>query len=134
GVEQLRIYGKAKPAGIEGGLAVLSTLLWFCHHARVSGAGRQVRAGLVYLSTSMRTLIRPSRVLPMLEKAERDRSVMRPRTKGPRSLMRTTTLLPFFTLVTLTLVPKGRVRCAAVFRLALYSWPLAVLRFWNLSA
>src|SRR5690554_8226868 len=73
-------------------------------------------------------------VLPMLEKAERDRSMMRPRTKGPRSLMRTTTLLPFFTLVTLTLVPKGRVRCAAVFRLALYSSPLAVLRFWNLSA
>lgn len=38
----------------------------------------------------------------------------RPLMNGPRSLMRTMTLLPFFLLVTRTLVPKGRLRCAAV--------------------
>jgi hypothetical protein len=33
---------------------------------------------------------------------------------GPRSLIRTTTLRPLRTLVTRTIVPKGKVRCAAV--------------------
>src|SRR5690606_5194813 len=54
-VDQPENYGHSKTAALEGGHAVLPTLLLFCQHARVSGAGRQVRAGLVYLSTSMRT-------------------------------------------------------------------------------
>src|SRR6188768_2968272 len=41
-------------------------------------------------------------------------SIMRPRTNGPRSLIRTVTLRPFRLLVTLTFVPNGSVRCAAV--------------------
>src|SRR5690606_28775308 len=51
---------------------------------------------------------------PSLFAAAFDRSITRPLMKGPRSLTRTTTDLPFSWLVTLSLVPKGRVRCAAV--------------------
>src|SRR4029079_4552079 len=46
--------------------------------------------------------------------AASDTSSMRPLMNGPRSLMRTTTLRPLFLLVTLSFVPKGNVRCAAV--------------------
>ena len=42
------------------------------------------------------------------------RSIIRPRTNGPRSFILTTTNLPLPTFVTRTFVPKGRVRCAAV--------------------
>jgi peptidoglycan hydrolase-like protein with peptidoglycan-binding domain len=42
------------------------------------------------------------------------RSMMRPRTNGPRSLIRTVTLRPLRLLVTFTFVPNGSVRCAAV--------------------
>src|SRR5690606_32318450 len=72
-----------------------------------------------YLMTSILTFSRPAEVSPILAKAERERSITRPRTNGPRSLMRTTTLLPFRTLVTLTCEPNGSVRCAAVFWRAL---------------
>ena len=43
-----------------------------------------------------------------------ERSITRFLTKGPRSLMRTTVVWPLAKLVTRTVVPKGRVRCAAV--------------------
>src|SRR6476659_4610277 len=46
--------------------------------------------------------------------AASETSSMRPLTNGPRSLTRTTTLRPLFWLVTLSLVPKGRLRWAAV--------------------
>jgi len=56
------------------------------------------------------------------------RSIIRPGTKGPRSEMRTMTFLPFFLLVTLTRVPNGNVRCAAVSAPGFILSPLAVLR------
>ena len=42
------------------------------------------------------------------------KSIIRPRTNGPRSLMVTTTKRPLLLFVTFTFVPNGRVRCAAV--------------------
>ena len=47
---------------------------------------------------------------------------------------RTTTLLPLAGLVTRTLLPKGRVRCAAVSAELSNRSPLAVRRPWNLAA
>src|SRR5690606_22573970 len=84
--------------------------------------------------TSILTFSRPAEGSPILAKAERDRPITRPRTKGPRSLMRTTTLLPLRTLVTLTCAPQGSVRCAAVLRPILSSWPLAGVRCWRRAA
>ena len=60
-----------------------------------------------------------------------DRSSTRPLTKGPRSLIRTTTDAPFFWLVTLSFVPKGSVRCAAVRAAGFMGSPDAV---WEESA
>ena len=54
-------------------------------------------------------LMKPSRLA-----APFDRSITRPLMNGPRSLIRTTTLRPLLRLVTFNLVPKGKVRCAAV--------------------
>jgi hypothetical protein len=51
----------------------------------------------------------PLAVKPMSLAAARDRSMMRPPTKGPRSLMRTSTVSPLRVLVTRTSVPNGRV-------------------------
>ena len=59
-------------------------------------------------------------------KADFDRSITRPRTKGPRSLMVTTTLFPLLVLVTFTTEPKGSFLWAAVLRSCRYGWPLAV--------
>src|SRR3954447_22591492 len=59
--------------------------------------------------------------------AASDRSSMRPLTNGPRSLMRTTTLRPLFWLVTLSLVPNGRLRWAAVNAPGFMRSPEAVL-------
>ena len=56
------------------------------------------------------------------------RSRTRPRMNGPRSLMRTTTVLPLRLLVTATLVPNLRLRCAAVRWLAFIRSPDAVPR------
>ena len=42
------------------------------------------------------------------------RSITRPGTNGPRSLMRTVIERPLFVCVTCTMVPKGKLRCAAV--------------------
>ncbi len=55
-----------------------------------------------------------NRLSDYLFAAARDKSMMRPLLYGPRSLMRTVTLLLFSVLVTLTLLPKASVRCAAV--------------------
>src|SRR5690554_4613249 len=63
---------------------------------------------------------------PSLCAAALDRSRTRPLANGPRSLMRTITLLPFFWLVTLTFVPKGSVRCAAVMAAGFMRSPDAV--------
>ena len=50
-----------------------------------------------------------------------------------REVMRTTTLLLFFKLVTLTIVPMGRVRCAAVRAFLSYFSPLVNGRPTSLS-
>ncbi len=47
-------------------------------------------------------------------KAASERSMMRPAPWGPRSLIFTSTVLPLLRLVTRTIVPKGKVRWAAV--------------------
>jgi hypothetical protein len=52
--------------------------------------------------------------MPIASAAARDRSMQRPRTKGPRSLMRTVVKRPFTKFVTVTWLPKRRVLCAAV--------------------
>ncbi len=62
----------------------------------------------------MRTRAVPVRQTPILMAAARDKSKMRPGTKGPRSDMVTTTDLRLERLVTRTTVPMGRVRWAAV--------------------
>jgi hypothetical protein len=61
---------------------------------------------------------------PRTRAAAGDRSIIRPRTKGPRSLMVTTTECPLLLFVTVTFVPIGRVRCAAVRASRFNSWPL----------
>jgi hypothetical protein len=52
--------------------------------------------------------------------------MIRPRTKGPRSVIVTTTDFPLVRCVTRTLVPNGRVRCAAVKEWSVILVPLAV--------
>src|SRR5690606_13047381 len=56
----------------------------------------------------------PERRKPSFWAAAFETSITRPFTNGPRSLMRSTTAFPFFLLITRTLDPKGRLRCAAV--------------------
>src|SRR5262244_2587778 len=58
--------------------------------------------------------------------ARRERSIIRLfEPCGPRSLIFTTTLLLFFRFVTLTIVPRGSVLCAAVKASLSYFSPLA---------
>src|SRR5689334_6434623 len=75
----------------------------------------------------MQTGAWPELIMPMRCAAALERSMMRPRMKGPRSLMRTITLLPVRLLVTRTFVPKGRLRWAAVMAEAFMRSPEAVL-------
>jgi hypothetical protein len=53
--------------------------------------------------------------------------MIRPRTKGPRSVIVTRTDFPLLLCVTCTLVPNGKVRCAAVKAWSIILGPLAVL-------
>src|SRR5215218_7155328 len=69
--------------------------------------------------------------MPTASAAAFERSMTRPWAYGPRSLMRTTTDLPVRSLVTRTLVPNGRVLCAAVRALVLNRSPLAVFLPWK---
>src|ERR1700675_4979192 len=64
---------------------------------------------------------------PITRAAAGLKSITRPRTNGPRSVIRTTTARPFRLLTTVTLVPNGRVRWAAVMAPALMRAPLAVV-------
>ena len=57
--------------------------------------------------------------------------MIRPSTNGPLSLMRTTVVLPVSRSVTFTMVPKGRLLCAAVIRLVSKISPLEVVLPWN---
>jgi hypothetical protein len=54
------------------------------------------------------------------------RSITRPCTKGPRSLIRTTAERPLLRLTTVTFVPNGSMRCAAVMAPEFICSPLAV--------
>src|ERR1044072_8036036 len=69
----------------------------------------------------------PEPTIPSLRAAAFVRSITRPPTKGPRSLMRTTTDLPVFKFSTLTFVPNGNERCAAVIAPGSQRSPDAVL-------
>ena len=69
------------------------------------------------LSQSQWLISSVTRAMPLNPRASAPagvRSIIRPRTNGPRSFTLTTTDLPLRTFVTRTFVPKGRVRCAAV--------------------
>src|SRR3954452_23445303 len=59
------------------------------------------------------------------------RSMTRPWAEGAGALMRNETERPVFSLTTRTLVPNGRLLCAAVMACVLKRSPLAVLRPWN---
>src|ERR1700758_5530159 len=54
--------------------------------------------------------------------------MIRPRTNGPRSVIFTTTDWLFVRFVTRTIVPIGKVRCAAVIAFWSYTVPSAPLR------
>src|SRR3954454_19374237 len=62
--------------------------------------------------------------MPTASAAAFDRLITRLWAYGPRSLIRTTTDLPVCSFVTRTLVPNGRVLCAAVRSLVLKVSPL----------
>src|SRR5262245_21215704 len=81
---------------------------------------------LDYRMTCSDTLATPDACRPMARAAPNARSITRPRTNGPRSLMRTTTDRPVRTFITLTLVPNGSERWAAVNPCGLKRSPLAV--------
>src|SRR5690606_4197712 len=68
----------------------------------------------------------PERTKPSSWAAAFDRSITLPLMNGPRSLIRTVTDLPLRWLVTTTLVPKGRVRWAAVIAAGFIRSPEAV--------
>src|SRR5215211_7306545 len=73
----------------------------------------------------------PTPESPIASAEARDRSMIRPWAEGPRSLMRTMAERPVLRWVTLTRVPKGRERCAAVRLLVLKISPFAVRRPWK---
>jgi len=81
------------------------------------------------LSQSQGLISSVTRAMPLNPRARAPpgvRSIIRPRTNGPRSFILTTTELPLLMLVTRTFVPKGRVRCAAVKAPDLTRSPFAV--------
>ena len=57
--------------------------------------------------------------------------MMRPSMNGPRSLMTSSVSRPFARLVTRTLVPSGRVLCAAEMPNMSYVSPVAVFLPWK---
>jgi len=85
-------------------------------------------------TTSTLTRVTPLPVIPIASAAARERSMILPSTKGPRSLTRTTTSRPLSRLRTRTRVPNASVLCAAVISRVSKISPLAVLRPWNFPA
>src|SRR6478672_11278538 len=93
----------------------------------MSNSWRGSRADLTdYCTTSSFTFAVPERTMPSTCAAEYDTSTTRPGTYGPRSLTRTVTDLPVVVLVTRSLVPNGRLGCAAVNSFGSNFSPLAV--------
>jgi len=76
------------------------------------GEDKVSRAYRCAVTTSSVTDVSPENCKTLA--AAGDTSMMRPLLNGPRSLMRTTTVRPLRRLVTRTIVPNGKVRCAAV--------------------
>src|SRR6266446_671599 len=94
--------------------------------ARIKPAGD---GGARAFCTSQGLISSVTRAMPLNPRARAPagvRSIIRPRTNGPRSFILTTTELPLLMLVTRTFVPKGRVRCAAVKAPDLTRSPFAV--------
>ena len=77
------------------------------HHTDVTDGGNLEQSYLP--KTFRRTVVTPAFSIRKTRAARRERSIMRPRTKGPRSLIRTTTLRPLLRRVTRTRVPNGSV-------------------------
>src|ERR1700739_3819608 len=78
-------------------------------------------------TTSTSTVVVPCLTKSNRSATARETSTIRLRDVGPRSLTVASTLLPFFVFVIRTLVPHGRVLCAAVISDATYVLPHAVL-------
>jgi len=79
------------------------------------------------LEVSILTVVIPCLMKSNFSATARDTSTRRFRDIGPQSLTVASTLLPFFVFVILTLVPHGRLLCAAVSSDASYLPPQAVL-------
>jgi hypothetical protein len=91
----------------------------------VLNVGRdQTRLLLILSDTGARPLTPRTRAAPGL------RSITRPRTYGPRSLIRTVAERPLRWLMTVTMLPNGRVLCAAVMALGFMCSPVAVTLPW----
>jgi len=78
-------------------------------------------------TTSTRTGVVPESTNPRRSAAFHDTSIRRCPKWGPRSLIRSRIFLRLLRLVTLTVVPKGKVGCAAVRPLESYTSPFAVV-------
>ena len=74
-----------------------------------AAASRLLSSGMIWTRTRTVPLSRK----PSCCAAARDRSMIRPRTNGPRSLIRTAIDRPFSSLVTRTMDGIGSVLCAA---------------------
>src|SRR5215831_8845428 len=81
----------------------------------------------LHSTVSILTVVIPCLMKSNFSATARDTSTRRFRDIGPQSLTVASTLLPFFVFVILTLVPHGRLLCAAVSSDASYLPPQAVL-------
>ena len=81
-------------------------------------------------SNSSCTCATPDSTMPRTLAAARETSMIRPFAKGPRSFIRTSTDFPLARLVSFTMLPHGRLRCAAVNFFWSKTSPLAVRFPW----
>jgi len=109
------LRGERRPVGGAGAVAIAGQGLRACVDAML------VAAGVITWRVTGATPEKPSRCA-----AAGVRSMIRPLLKGPRSFIRTMTVRPLRKLVTRTIVPKGRERCAAVSFPGANNSPLAV--------
>lgn len=103
---------------------ILKRGLWEHRAARLTSISR---CGDIHHIFSILTFSTPAESIPICIAAPIDKSISRPFTKGPRSLILTTTDFFVRRFVTLTFVPKGSVRCAAVNACLSNFSPLAVI-------
>src|SRR5207248_9654051 len=110
------------------GATLLMPVLFLGDYSSDEPKLRATRASFRCGRTSSRTTAKPRARMPRICAAPYDRSIIRFLGTGPRSLTFTTTHLPLRRLVTLTSVPSGSSRCAAVNRNISYGSPLAQCR------